>query len=150
MPPPRILIADDSALLRSALRGLFAAAGNYEIVEAEDGNDAITMAEQRQPDVMVLDFAMPAMDGLAVSREVQKRLPQIPVLMYTLHYTPQLLADAKAAGVKKLISKSDGVDLVAAVRDLLASNSGPNPEEPPKKTDAGQLIFQTPAVRTGS
>jgi len=150
MPPPRILIADDSALLRSALRGLFAAAGNYEIVEAEDGTDAITMAEQRQPDVMVLDFAMPAMDGLAVTRELQKRLPHIPVLMYTLHYTPQLLADAKAAGVKKLISKSEGVDLVAAVRELLASPPSPKPQEQPKRSDTGKLAFQMPAARTGS
>ena len=127
MKSPRILIADDSALLRSALRGFFTAAGNYEIVEAENGTEAIAVAEQRQPDVLILDFAMPAMDGLAVSRELQKRMPQLPVLMYTMHYTPQLLADAKAAGVRKLISKSDGVDLIAAVRELLAS--APKPEE---------------------
>ena len=145
MKSPRILIADDSALLRSALRGFFTAAGDYEIVEAENGTEAIAVAEQRQPDVLILDFAMPAMDGLAVSRELQKRMPQLPVLMYTMHSTPQLLADAKAAGVRKLISKSDGVDLIAAVRELLASSSAPKPEE-----SVRGLVFGVPARQTGT
>ena len=143
MPSARILIADDSALLRSALRGLFTAAGNYEIVEAENGTEAIAVAEQRRPDVLILDFAMPAMDGLTVSRELQKRMPHLPVLMYTMHYTPQLLADAKAAGVRKLISKSDGGDLIAAVRELIASTSTPKPEEPVRGAVFGMLTRQT-------
>jgi DNA-binding NarL/FixJ family response regulator len=146
MPPPHLLIVDDSALLRSALRGLFAGSGNYEIAEAESGRDAIATAEQRQPDVIVLDFAMPAMDGLAVARELQKRMPQVPILMYTMHYTPQLVADAKMAGVKELISKSDGVDLVAAVRKLLASSSTPKPEA----SGVGELIFGVPAAQLRS
>ena len=128
MPSPRILIVDDSALLRSALCGLFTSAGNYEIIQAEDGKSAISVAEQQRPDVVVMDFAMPAMDGLTATRELLKRLPNVPVLMYTMHYTPQLVTDARSAGVKKLISKSEGGDLITAVRDLLAPLDGTNPE----------------------
>lgn len=128
MPSPRILIVDDSALLRSALCGLFTSAGNYEIIQAEDGKNAIVMAEQQRPDVIVMDFAMPAMDGLTATRELHKRMPEVPVLMYTMHYTPQLVTDARSAGVKKLISKSEGGDLIAAVRDLLGPSHEANPE----------------------
>jgi len=145
MPSPRILIVDDSALLRSALCGLFTSAGNYEIIEAEDGKNAISLAEQQRPDVIVMDFAMPAMDGLAATRELRKRMPGVPVLMYTMHYTPQLVADAKNAGVKKLISKSDGADLIAAVRELLASSHGANPD--PSKV--GELAAM-PATHSAS
>lgn len=146
MPPPRILIVDDSALLRSALRGLFTSAGNYEIIEAENGRDAIGAVEQQRPDLVVLDFAMPAMDGLAATRELQKRMPDLPILMYTMHYTPQLLADAKLAGVRKLISKSEGADLVAAVRELLASSAVPKPQA----SNVGELAFVMPAAQSGS
>ena len=146
MASPRILIVDDSALLRSALRGLFASAGNYEITEAEDGKSAISIAEQQQPDLIVLDFAMPAMDGLTATRELRKRMPEIPVLMYTMHYTPQLLTDAKNAGVKKLISKSDGVDLIAAVRELLPSSHAAKPEA----SNIGEPSFGMGATRSAS
>lgn len=128
MPSPRILIVDDSALLRSALCGLLSSAGNYEIIQAEDGKNAIVVAEQQRPDVIVMDFAMPAMDGLTATRELRKRMPDVPVVMYTMHYTPQLVADANSAGVKKLISKSEGGDLIAAVRDLLPPRDDSNPK----------------------
>jgi DNA-binding NarL/FixJ family response regulator len=146
MPSPRILIVDDSSLLRSALRGLFSSAGNYDIAEAEDGKAALSMAGQQRPDVIVMDFAMPAMDGLAATRELRKRMPEVPILMYTMHYTPQLVADAKSAGVKKLISKSDGVDLIATVRELLASSHPPKPDA----SNVRELVFEIPATRSAS
>lgn len=146
MPSPRILIVDDSSLLRSALRGLFDSAGNYEIIEAEDGKKAIIVAEQQRPDVVVMDFAMPAMDGLAATRELRNRMPEVPVLMYTMHYTPQLVADAKSAGVRKLFSKSDGVDLVASVRELIACSR----EVKPEASSVRELALDLPATRSVS
>ncbi|PYV69543.1 MAG: DNA-binding response regulator, partial [Acidobacteria bacterium] len=76
--PPRILIADDSALLRAALRGLFSEIGDYEIMEAETGAEAVAKAEASRPNVIILDFAMPEMDGLSATRVLRKRLPEIP------------------------------------------------------------------------
>jgi len=145
MPSPRILIVDDSALLRSALCGLFSSAGNYEIIQAEDGKNAIMMAEQQRPDVIVMDFAMPAMDGLTATRELLKRMPNVPVLMYTMHYTPQLVTDAKSAGVKKLISKSEGGNLIAAVRDLLSPVDDAN-----LKASIGSEFTEVPGTRSTS
>jgi len=145
MPSPRILIVDDSALLRSALCGLFSRAGNYEIIQAADGKNAIMMAEQQRPDVIVMDFAMPAMDGLTATRELLKRMPNVPVLMYTMHYTPQLVTDAKSAGVKKLISKSEGGNLIAAVRDLLSPVDDAN-----LKASMGSEFTEVPGTRSTS
>ena len=145
MPSPRILIVDDSALLRSALCGLFTSAGNYEIIQAEDGKSAISVAEQQRPDVVVMDFAMPAMDGLTATRELHKRMPDVPVLMYTMHYTPQLVTDARTAGVKKLISKSEGGDLIAAVRDLLSPLNDASP-----KPSMGSEFDAVPEPRSAS
>jgi DNA-binding NarL/FixJ family response regulator len=145
MPSPRILIVDDSALLRSALCGLFSSAGNYEIIQAEDGKNAIMMAEHQRPDVIVMDFAMPAMDGLTATRELLKRMPNVPVLMYTMHYTPQLVTDAKSAGVKKLISKSEGGNLIAAVRDLLSPVDDAN-----LKASMGSEFTEVPGTRSTS
>ncbi len=99
--PPKILIADDSALLRAALRGLFSDIGDYEIMEAETGAEA--------------------MDGLSATRVLQKRLPEIPILMYTMHYTQQLCEVAQGAGVRKVISKSETNSLIAAIQEFLSS-----------------------------
>src|SRR5438876_5702735 len=123
MPPPRILVADDSALLRSALRGLFRGMGDYEILEAETGTEALAKAVEFKPDLIILDFVMPEMDGLNASRALQRRCPEIPILLYSMHYSEQLLLDAKSAGAKTLISKSETGELVSAVQELLNSRS---------------------------
>jgi DNA-binding NarL/FixJ family response regulator len=148
--PPLILIADDSALLRTALRGLFNGLGDYEIIEAKTGVEAVDKAEQSRPDLIILDFAMPAMDGLSATRLLQKRLPEIPILMFTMHYTEQLWVAAKSAGARKLISKSEAGNLVATVQELLALTpdmAKPASARPPRKENAA---FAMPATRTGS
>ncbi len=119
--PHRILIADDSALLRAALRGLFSDIGDYEIMEAETGEEAVAKAEASPPNVIILDFAMPEMDGLSATKVLRKRLPEIPILMYTMHYTEQLCEVAQGAGVRKVISKSETNSLIAAIQEFLSS-----------------------------
>jgi two-component system, NarL family, invasion response regulator UvrY len=150
--PPRVLIADDSALLRDALRGLFLDIGEYEIIEAETGTEAVARAEESAPNIIILDFAMPAMDGISATRVLRKRLPEIPILMYTMHYTHQLSVDAHSAGVNKLITKSDPNDLVVAVQELLSSAAAaPKPAAvaviSPRVEDAG---LEIPPARTGT
>lgn len=117
----RVLIADDSAPVRVAVGMLFRRIGEWEILEASNGVEALAKADECKPDLIILDFAMPRMDGLEASRALQERLPQIPIVLYTLHYSDQLRRDAQAAGVRKLISKSDTGELVATVQELTAS-----------------------------
>jgi len=149
----RVLIADDSAVLRGALRALFKGLGDYEIVEAATGTEAVEKAEESRPDLIILDFAMPVMDGLSASRLLQKRLPEIPVLMYTMHSTDQLHAHARTAGVRRLISKCDTSDLVAAINEVTASSQTAMRPASVRAVGASRregAALRMPAARTGS
>jgi len=150
--PSRILIADDSALLRSALRGLFDGIGDYEILEAESGTEAVAKTNECRPNLIILDFAMPGMDGLKVARILQNSLPEIPIVMYTMHYTEQLSAAALAAGAKQVISKSETGSLISKVQELLTpSEDAPKPAPVPAiDSKVKELAFDTPIARTGT
>lgn len=123
----RILIADDAELVRVALRDLLKTENVCEIVEAENGKDAVRKAVQTRPDLVILDLAMPEMDGLLATQEIKKRLPDTPVLMYTLHYSAHLETEARKVGVQKILPKSESDALLHAVRDLLRSDESAMP-----------------------
>src|SRR5262249_15857118 len=95
-----------------------------------------------RPDLIILDYAMPGMDGLSATRLLRKRLPETPVLLYTMHNTQQLCDAAQAAGAERVISKSETGNLVAAVQELLS----PGPElgelPPPADPAAGKPIHK--------
>ena len=88
--PIRILIADDNPPVRTALRHLLESTGGWEVVDAENGQQAVAKAQELRPNVVILDLVMPVMDGLAAARELSKLLPGIPLLMHTLHWSPQV------------------------------------------------------------
>jgi two-component system, chemotaxis family, chemotaxis protein CheY len=119
----RILIADDNDLVRGVLRDLLGAVENWEILEAANGKEALLMAQEIKPSVIILDLAMPLMDGLSAAREISKVLPEIPVLMYTLHSTPQLELEASKVGVRRIIAKPESGELISAVREALKQKS---------------------------
>ena len=118
--PSRILIADDNPGVRTALRQLLAGQ-DREIVEAGDGAEALSMALENPPDIAVLDLAMPALDGLSVARTLSNQFPHLPLVMCTMHWTPQLQVEALKFGVHRVISKAHGGLLVSTVDELLAN-----------------------------
>ncbi len=119
--PSRILIADDSPSVRSALRHLLETSAHWEITEAEDGRQAIAKAHEISPNVIVLDLVMPVMDGLAAARELTRLLPEIPLVLYTMHWSAQVQLEAQKAGARRVVAKTDSKGLVAAIQELLAS-----------------------------
>jgi CheY-like chemotaxis protein len=123
--PTRILIADDNPAVRAAMVRLLEDAGPWECVEAQNGQEALAKAQELRPSLIILDLVMPVMDGLAAAREMSKLLPDIPLFMHTLHWSPQVELEAQKVGVRKVVSKAQGKVLVSAVRDLL----GPVPVE---------------------
>ena len=121
--PVRILIADDHALVRVALRHVLENAGPWEIIEAVNGEEALEMARASHPDLVVLDLAMPVMDGFTAITQIMKVSPGTSILVHTLYYSPVVVRRALKAGAKDVIAKSDSARIVGAVRAALQQRS---------------------------
>jgi two-component system nitrate/nitrite response regulator NarL len=121
--PQRILIAEDNPAVRNALRTLLEGAGYWEILEVENGQQAIAKAPELKPNLIILDLVMPVMDGLNAARQISKLLPDTPMVMYTMHWSPQVEVEAQKVGVRSVVAKSDSSLLVSTVQQLLAPES---------------------------
>ena len=122
----RILIADDNASVRKGLRQVLEEHEGWTVCgEAEDGLAAIEQAKQCKPDLVLLDLAMPHLNGLLAAARISKLLPGIPIVMLTLYDTPYLRAEAKNVGILQVISKSDSRSLIARIEALLQTMRTP-------------------------
>ena len=115
----RILVVDDNPAVRTALRLLLESTGHGEIIEVENGQEAVAKAQELKPNLIILDLVMPVMDGLTAARELSKLLPNIPVLMHTLHWSQQMEIEAQKVGARKVVPKGDRKSLIAAIQQLL-------------------------------
>ncbi|HZQ95104.1 MAG TPA: response regulator [Candidatus Sulfotelmatobacter sp.] len=118
----RILIADDNASVRRALARLFKSAHNWEVIAVEDGQLAVSRALEARPDLVIVDLQMPVMDGLTAARQISEALPDTPIVMYTLHWTPALELAAQKCGVSRVVPKVQSDALLAVVEELLRLN----------------------------
>ena len=118
----RILIADDHDVVRDGLRRLLEAQPNCEVVaEAADGKDAITKALEVRPDIAVVDYSLPLVNGLEVTRQIRKRLPRTEVLIFTMHDNDTLIDELLKAGARGFVLKSDAKrELLEAIDSLAA------------------------------
>lgn len=121
MKPARILLADDHELVREGLRRVLARRDDWEICgEAGNGSEALELTRKLQPDLAIVDFAMPEMNGLEVARQILAESSDTEVLLLTMHESDGLVREALAAGVRGFVLKSDaGRELVHAVETLL-------------------------------
>lgn len=105
----RVLIADDHARSRNGLRALLATSPEVKVVgEATDGREAVSLAEEYRPDVVLMDIRMPVMDGLEATRYLKDHWPNIKVIGLTMYNA--LRADALAAGVDAFLTKGCSTD----------------------------------------
>jgi CheY-like chemotaxis protein len=119
--PKRVLLVDDHASVRKALRDLFERSG-YDCAEAENGIAAVDASEQFNPDVIVLDFSMPVMNGLEATPLFRKKFPQTPIIMFTMFANEAFSKAAIAAGVSAVVSKEHAsTQLVPKAESLLKS-----------------------------
>jgi DNA-binding NarL/FixJ family response regulator len=106
--PHSILIVDDNAPIRRSLRSCIEQNSDWKICgEAENGRIAVEKVKELHPDIVILDFQMPVMNGLEAARRISRVAPRTVMLMLTLYNGEQLLKDAQAAGIKDVLSKSD-------------------------------------------
>ena len=122
--PTRILIADDNEIVRSRLVEMLGSHEGWTIcAEVQNGHEAVAKAVELKPDVIILDLAMPMMDGLSATREILRTLPTVPILIYTLHSIPAIELEAKKAGARKLVLKPHIELLISAMEETLANES---------------------------
>ena len=114
----RVLVADDSPLIRKMLCQLFEREDDYDIcAEAKNGQEAIELALKHRPDLIILDFAMPVLNGLETARRLKKIMPDVPIILFTQHATDITLAEPDV-NINRVVSKSNPESLVGHVRTL--------------------------------
>jgi DNA-binding NarL/FixJ family response regulator len=129
--PRRILVIDDGDSVRDVIRIFLEHAGFEVCGEAADGVQAIEMAKKLKPDLIVLDLAMPRMNGAEAASILSQTMPKTPLVLLTLYKNVLGSALASAVGVKAIIDKTDGLDkLVACVHSLLKVESVPESAQP--------------------
>ncbi|MCE0497152.1 MAG: response regulator transcription factor [Methylacidiphilales bacterium] len=115
-----VLLADDHAIVRQGLRLLVEADGDIEIVgEAKTGREAVQMTQELHPEIVVMDIAMPLLNGLEATRQILKTFPETKVLILSAHSDPEYVEQVVKAGARGyLIKQSSGEILAKAIREL--------------------------------
>jgi two-component system response regulator NreC len=117
--PPRILLADDHVIVRQGFRALLEREGLEVVAEAADGHEAVRLAGELRPDIAILDFAMPLLNGLDAAREIRRRSPRTRTILLTVHTDDHYVLGALQAGVDGYVVKTQAAaDLVQAIREI--------------------------------
>ena len=116
----RILLADDHELVRKGLRAVIEAQSGWQVCgEATTGREAVAKARELQPDIVVMDFTMPELNGMEATRQICAVLPRTQVLILTMHESEELVREVLAVGARGYVLKSDaGRALVDALKAL--------------------------------
>lgn len=112
----RILVADDSDLVRRGIRLLLRQHHDWDVCgEAENGQEAVEKARQLAPDVVVLDFAMPVMNGIDAARQIHEDRPNTPIVLCSMYLDNQLATLARDVGITSVLSKSNVGQVIKGV-----------------------------------
>jgi DNA-binding NarL/FixJ family response regulator len=110
----RILLADDHQLLRQAIRRALEDAGMTVVAEAADGGEAVRLASEVHPDLIVMDVSMPVLDGVEATRRIHADYPDLPIVIITMHGDEALRRDAVNAGASGFLTKDVSMQEVVA------------------------------------
>src|ERR671921_960924 len=126
----RLAIVDDHELARESLQNMLSDQDDIDIVgEAANGRQAILLCSRLDPDLILMDVRMPEMDGLAATKEVKQRYPEISVMMLTMHENPDYLLEALKAGAAGYVLKdAPQEEIIEAVRRVSNGESPMDPE----------------------
>ncbi len=139
----RVLIADDHAVVRAGLRMLLESGGIQVVAEAAEGGEAVRLAEEHRPDVVLLDLTMPpGHDGIWAAEQLSRRLPQARLLVLTMHDDQAVRQRVLQAGAHGYVLKqAPDADLVGAIRSLCGAATPVNPLTE-RENEVLQLIAQ--------
>jgi two-component system response regulator NreC len=121
----RVLLAEDHTIVRKGLRALLEAQADIEVIaEAEEGRQAVRLAEQYGPDVVLMDLSMPGLNGLEATRQIRERIPKTRVLALTRHTNQEYIDRILEAGASGyLVKKSAPEELVIAIQAVQRGDS---------------------------
>jgi len=122
--PRKILVVDDHPEIRRVLRGFVHLQDHCQVCgEAVDGLDAIDKAMSLKPDLIILDFKMPRLNGLEAARVLSAALPGVPIVLFTMHKEMLQNVDIREVGIRAIVSKPDGLaPLGQQMRELLPAS----------------------------
>ena len=127
----RFLIVDDSDLVRRSLRMVLQANPEWEICgEAADGVSAVEMFKELRPNIVILDFQMPGINGIETARRMAEIAPAIPVVLFTQHASADLERHAHEVGIRSVVSKTNAFPMVGMIEALLESGDGKTTGDP--------------------
>ena len=119
----KVLIVDDSALVRGAVRRLFETDGIFEVCgEAENGREAVEKTSELRPELIVMDLAMPLLNGLDATRAIERLKPGVPVILFSGFSNVMEEQEARSVGISALVSKSDPLRLIDVAHRLRTSS----------------------------
>lgn len=121
----QILLADDNQVILQLLRRLIESHAGWQVCgEAATGREALARAIELMPDLLVLDFAMPGLNGLQVAEQISRACPNLPIILHTIHDFPEMIAEAKRVGIREVVSKGDtAARLLDTMESLLPEKS---------------------------
>jgi DNA-binding NarL/FixJ family response regulator len=118
----RVLVADDNPWIRKALRTLIEHHSDWQVcAEAEDGEQAVSQARECHPDLVIMDFRLPSLNGLDAGRAILSSAPKTPILLITFYGSEELADAAYKAGFRGVLSKSELMNLDHAIQSAMAA-----------------------------
>jgi two-component system, NarL family, nitrate/nitrite response regulator NarL len=126
---PRVLIVDDHPAIRRGVQGILHSFPEWELCgEADNGQEAIRLAEALKPEIIIMDVSMPVLNGLEATRIIRGSLPNTKVLLLTLHSSSELVRSAFRAGARGYVLKSDAEqELIRALNIVLGDGTYVSP-----------------------
>lgn len=122
--PVRIVLADDHQIVRQGLRALLVREGFQVLAEGANGAEAVKLAAELQPDVVILDLTMPLLNGLEAGRQILRARPETRVVLLTMHAEEHQIAEALRIGIRAYILKTQAAeDLVQAIRAVMSGQT---------------------------
>jgi DNA-binding NarL/FixJ family response regulator len=116
----RFLIVDDSELVRRGLRTVLQADPEWEVCgEAPDGLTAVEMFKTLHPNVVIVDFQMPGLNGIEAARRMLEIAPTVPIVLFTQHASAELEKHAKEVGIRSVVPKTDASPMVETIKALV-------------------------------